>query len=100
MPKVEPLLIGHRLVGPGHPAYLIAELSGNHQRDLNRALTLMDLAAEAGCDAVKIQTYTPETMTIKCDRPEFLISGGTLWDGRQLFDLYQEAHTPWDWTGA
>jgi pseudaminic acid synthase len=89
--------VGGREVGPGHPTYVIAELSANHGGDLGQARALIAAAAECGADAVKLQTYTPDTMTLPIDRPPFVVSGGTLWDGRQLFDLYREAQTPWEW---
>ncbi len=91
------LHLGQRRVGPGHPAYLVAELSANHAGKREVALQLVWAAHEAGADAVKLQTYTADTLTIRCNRPEFRIAGGTLWDGRMLYDLYQEAATPWEW---
>ena len=90
------ITIDGRAIGPGHPPYIVAELSGNHNREIDRALRLIDAAKAAGADAVKLQTYTPDTITIDHDGPEFLLSSG-LWAGRRLYDLYEEAHTPWDW---
>lgn len=88
--------IAGRQVGPGHPCYIIAEMSGNHNQDYARAAALVRAAAEAGADAVKLQTYTADTITLKSDAEPFRIKG-TLWEGRTLHDLYAEAHTPWDW---
>jgi len=89
--------IGNRWIGPGQPAYVIAELSANHNQDFDRAVRIIHAAREAGADAVKLQTYTPDTITISSNREEFRIGGGTIWDGRNLHDLYGEAYTPWSW---
>jgi N-acetylneuraminate synthase len=82
---------------PDHPTYVIAEVSANHNQSFDAAVRLIHAAAEAGADAVKLQTYTPDTLTIRSDRPAFRVSGGTLWDGKTLYDLYAEAYTPWEW---
>jgi pseudaminic acid synthase len=91
--------IAGRRVGAGRPPFIVAELSANHGGSLERALAVIEAAKAADADAVKLQTYTPDTMTIDSDRADFKIEGGP-WDGRKLYDLYQEAHTPWDWHGA
>jgi pseudaminic acid synthase len=89
--------IGQRRIGPGNPTYCIAEVSANHNQDYAQAVRIIEAARQAGADAVKLQTYTPDTITIASDREEFRIGGGTLWDGRNLHDLYGEACTPWEW---
>jgi N-acetylneuraminate synthase len=91
------ITIGTRRIAAGQPVYVIAELSANHNQDLNQALRLVRAAKDAGADAIKLQTYTPDTLTIPCDREWFRIAGGTLWDGRTLYDLYTQAFTPWEW---
>jgi N-acetylneuraminate synthase len=89
--------IAGRRIGPGLPTYIIAELSANHGQNFDEAIRLVEAAQAAGVDAVKLQTYTADTLTLACDRPEFRIGQGTIWEGRTLHDLYQEAYTPWDW---
>jgi pseudaminic acid synthase len=91
------LIIGNRKLGTDQPVYVIAELSANHNQDFDQAVRLVQAAKESGADAVKVQTYTPDTITIRSDRDYFQIRGGTLWDGRTLHELYGEAYTPWDW---
>lgn len=89
--------IAGRGIGPGHPAYIVAEMSGNHNGDIERAVAIVRAAAATGADAVKLQTYTADTITIDSRRPEFVVGGEGPWAGRTLYDLYQEAHTPWAW---
>lgn len=88
--------IAGRTIGAGSAPYVIAELSANHNGRLETALRIIEEAKKAGADAVKLQTYKPDTITLDSDGPDFRISGG-LWDGRTLYDLYQEAHMPWEW---
>lgn len=96
MSATDVIHIAGRPVGPEHRPFVIAEMSGNHNGDIARALALLDAARAAGADAVKLQTYTADTITIDSDRPEFLIEAGP-WKGRRLHELYGEAHTPWEW---
>src|ERR1051325_6910793 len=91
--------IAGRRVGPNEPPFVVAELSANHGGSLARALAVMEAAKMAGADAIKLQTYTADTITIDHDGPDFRIHGG-LWDGRRLYELYEEAHTPWKWHEA
>lgn len=89
--------IGDRRIGPDHPVYIIAEMSANHHQDYEQAAALVRAAKEAGADAIKLQTYTPDTMTLNLRTPEFQIGAGTIWEGKNLHELYGEAATPWDW---
>ena len=93
------LKIDDRVIGPDHPPYIIAELSANHNGSLERALQTIDAEHQAGTAAIKLQTYTADTMTINCDREDFMIKGG-LWDGYKLYDLYRWAETPFEWHQA
>lgn len=90
--------IGGVGVGPGHEPFIIAEMSGNHDGSLDKALEIVDMAADAGAHAIKLQTYTADTITLDVDTPDFRLKDEhELWGGRRLYDLYQEAHTPWAW---
>jgi pseudaminic acid synthase len=90
--------IAGRLIGPNHPPFIIAEMSGNHNQSLERALEIVDAAAATGAHALKIQTYTADTMTLDIDSGDFLINDpNSLWEGKSLYKLYEEAHTPWEW---
>lgn len=91
--------INNRKIGAGQPAYIVAELSGNHGGNYDRAEQLVQKASQAGADAVKLQTYTADTMTIDCKKDRFLHKKGSLWAGTSLYDLYQMSHTPWEWHG-
>jgi N-acetylneuraminate synthase len=88
--------INNRRIGPGYPTYVIAEMSANHNQNFDQAVKILEAAKEAGADAIKLQTYTPDTLTIDCNNEYFQIRG-TLWDGRTLYDLYNEAYMPWGW---
>ena len=90
-------VINQRSIGSGKSVYIIAELSANHNHDFNQAVKLIHAAKEAGADAVKLQTYTPDTLTINCENKYFKIGEGTIWEGKNLYSLYQEAYTPWEW---
>ena len=92
--------IRERTIGPGNGVYCIAEISANHNGSLDTALGMVGLAKECGAEAVKIQTYTVDTLTLDCDNEYFRISGGTPWDGMTLHKLYQQAYTPWEWHAA
>jgi len=91
------LTINNRAIGAGHPVYIIAEMSANHGQSYDEAVRIIQAAKDAGADAIKLQTYTPDTITIDCDNEYFRIGKGSLWEGRNLYDLYQEAYTPWEW---
>ena len=90
------VVINGRRIGPGQPTYMVAEMSGNHHQDFAQAVKILEAAHRAGADAVKLQTYTPDTLTIPCDNAYFQIQG-TIWEGKTLHDLYGEAYTPWEW---
>ena len=89
--------IGNRIISEDSPTFVIAEMSANHNMDFNRAVAIMQAAKDAGADAIKIQTYTADTITLDCDAPCFQITQGTLWDGTTLHKLYETAYTPWEW---
>ncbi len=92
--------INGRKIGANHPPFIIAEMSGNHNGSLERARAIVKAVAESGADAVKLQTYTADTMTLRCNKPGFTIEDPkSPWYGRNLYDLYHEAHTPWEWHG-
>ena len=91
------ITIGLRAIGPGLPAYIVAELSANHHQKFDEAVKIIHAAKDAGADAIKLQTYTADTITIACDRKEFRLASGTIWDGTTLYELYRQAYTPWDW---
>ena len=89
--------IGERKIGQGHPVFIVAEMSGNHLQSYERAIKIIDVAKEAGVDAVKLQTYTPDTITIDSDKEYFQVKVNDAWAGQTLYELYKKAHTPWDW---
>ncbi len=90
------ITICNRKIREGHPVYIIAEMSANHSQDFNKAVKIIEAAKEAGADAVKLQTYRPDTITIDCNNEYFRIKG-TMWEGKTLYELYGEAYTPWEW---
>jgi pseudaminic acid synthase len=90
--------VGNKIIGPNHPPFVIAEMSGNHNQSLEQALQIVDAAAKSGAHALKLQTYTADTMTLDIDKGEFFISDtNSLWKGTSLYNLYQKAYTPWEW---
>ncbi len=89
--------IGSRTISETSPTFIVAEISANHNQDYHRAVEIIHAARDAGADAVKLQTYTADTITIDCDDECFQINEGTIWDGTTLYKLYQEAYTPWEW---
>jgi pseudaminic acid synthase len=91
------LIVNGRVIGPGHPTYIVAELSANHNQSFEQSVALIRAAKEAGADAVKLQTYTPDTITINSDSPLFRHPADSLWKGKTLYELYQEAYMPWEW---
>lgn len=95
---MQSIVIANRTLSSQHPVYVIAELSANHGHKLDEALRLVHAAHDAGADAIKLQTYLPGTLTINSNRPWFQIGKGTLWEGKNLYQLYEEAYTPWEWT--
>lgn len=101
MYKTLPVTIGGHLIDEGRPPFIIAEMSGNHNQSLERALEIVEAAAKSGAHALKIQTYTPDTMTIDLDEGEFHIGDpASLWQGNSLYELYRQAYTPWEWQKA
>ena len=91
------IMIGNHKISEDSPTFVIAEMSANHLMDFDRAVAIMQAAKDAGADAIKIQTYTPDTITLDCDDPCFQITQGTIWDGTTLHKLYETAYTPWEW---
>lgn len=89
--------INGRQIGIGKPVYLVAEISANHNQDFDEGVKIIKAAKEAGADAIKLQTYTADRLTIDCDNQYFRIGKGTIWEGKTLYDLYKEAYTPWEW---
>lgn len=95
---MKPVTIGNKVIGPGHPPFVVAEMSGNHNGSLSHALAIVDAAADCGADAIKLQTYTPDTMTLDIREGDFLVKDpASPWHGQSLYELYKRAHTPWEW---
>jgi len=88
---------GKRKIGSGNPTFIIAEMSGNHNQEIKRAYKIIDAAAYAGADAIKLQTYTPDTITINCDKKYFQVKVNKAWKGQTLYNLYKKVYTPWEW---
>ena len=97
MIPIQTLKLANRQIGPGQPIYVIAELSANHHGSFDRAVRIIEAAHAAGANAVKLQTYTPDTITFRSNKDLFTVGTGTIWSGRTLYDLYSEAYMPWDW---
>lgn len=98
--QTKEIIIGNRIIGYGHPCFIVAEVSCNHQQNFDQAVAIVKAAAEAGADAVKLQTYTPDTMTINSKKKWFYVNGTDnpdTWKGKTFYDLYGEAYTPWEW---
>ena len=96
--EIKEIVLGNKRVGPHSPPFIVAEMSGNHNQSLEQALKIVEAAAEAGADALKLQTYTADTMTLDVNTKDFYISNeDSLWQGKTLYQLYEEAHTPWEW---
>jgi pseudaminic acid synthase len=93
---MNPIKIGSRIIGEDEPVFIVAEISANHLQDYSLAEKTIEAARDAGADAVKLQTYTPDTITLDCDSEDFKLRG-TIWEGKTLYQLYQEAYTPWEW---
>ena len=91
------LNIGSKKIGNGYSIFIIAEMSANHLQKFDNAVKIVKAAKEAGADAVKLQIYTPDTITIDCNNEYFQIKQGTIWDGQSLYELYKKAYTPWEW---
>lgn len=89
--------INNRMIGEGYPTYIIAEMSANHLQDIHRAKSIMEAAKDSGADAIKLQSYRPDTLTIDCKGEEFMATKGSIWEGQNLYELYEKAYMPWDW---